>query len=363
MQQVFTSLPALAQPLAMLQSPGDASQWYVVEQAGVVRAFANSSNVSTTSVFLDISARVDSSPSEGGLLGIAFHPDWPATPRVFVSYTGTVPGSFVSRISYFTSTDGGDTLDPTTEVLVLQLSQPAGNHNGGDIKFGPDSFLYVAFGDGGGGGDPQGNGQNPMTLLGTILRLDVDGAVPYEIPTDNPNFGNAVCTQGFGAADCPEIYAWGFRNPWRFNFDSLTGDMWLGDVGQVGWEEVDRVESGMNYGWNIREGANCFMPATGCSTANLVDPVTEYSRGAGASITGGYVYRGSTITSLVGWYVFGDFVTGQIFAVPADSQPTIAPTELEDTNLQISTFAEGIDGEIYLIHYTDGTIYQLVPRP
>ena len=364
-QQVFTSLPAFTQPVVIVQAPNDASQWYVVEQAGIVRVFANNANVSTTSVFLDISARVDSSPNEGGLLGLAFHPDWPNTSRVFVSYTANVGGSLVSRISYFASSDGGNTLDSTTEVQVLQMIQPFGNHNGGDIKFGPgpDNYLYAAFGDGGSGGDPQGNGQNPMTLLGTILRLDVDGPVPYGIPMDNPNFGNAICVQGFGAANCPEIFAWGLRNPWRFSFDSSTGDLWLADVGQGDWEEVNRIESGLNYGWNTREGAHCFPPASSCSTANLEDPITEYGRSSGASITGGYVYRGTTIASLVGWYVFGDFISGRIFAVPADSQPTIVPTELDDTSLQISTFVEGIDGEIYLIHYSGGTIYQLVPRP
>ncbi len=242
--------------------------------------------------------------------------------------------------------------------------QPFGNHNGGNLAFGPDGFLYASFGDGGSGGDPQDNAQNTSNLLGTIIRIDVDGASPYEIPTDNPNFGNGLCLQGFGALDCPEIYAWGLRNPWRFSFDSATGELWAGDVGQGTWEEVDRIERGRNYGWDDREGAHCFEPPSGC-ILNSVDPITEYGRALGASITGGYVYRGMAIADLVGWYVFADFISGRIFAVLADSQPTVAPTEIEDTGLQFSfsAFAEDSFGEIYLLHHSNGTVYQLVVAP
>ncbi len=362
-QQVFTALQPFTQPVAMTQAPGDPTRWFVVEQSGVIQVFANDPNVTTPSEFLDISALVDDSFSESGLLGMAFHPNFPATPFVYVNYTAS-GAPLTSRIARFQSVDGGLTLLPVPEEILLEILQPFGNHNGGDLHFGPDGFLYASFGDGGSGGDPQNNAQNEANLLGTILRIDVDGVSPYEIPVDNPNAGNALCTQGFGGAVCPEIYAWGLRNPWRFSFDSSTGELWAGDVGQGAWEEVDRIQLGGNYGWRVREGAHCFNPSSGCSTA-FEDPITEYGRGLGASITGGYVYRGAAIANLVGWYVFADFISGRIFAVPDDSQPTVTPTVIDDTGLQFafSAFAEDNNGEIYLLHYSNGTIYQLVVSP
>jgi len=366
-QQVFTMLPAFVQPVAMTQAPGDSTRWFAVEQSGVIRVFANDPNVTASTIFLNIAAQVDASFNESGLLGIAFHPAWPVTPEVYASYTVTGSGAgnpLVSRISRFTSIDGGLTLLGAPEEIILEILQPFGNHNGGDLKFGPDDFLYASFGDGGSGGDPQDNAQNEANLLGTILRIDINGASPYEIPVDNPNAGTALCMQGFGGEDCPEIYAWGLRNPWRFSFDSSTGELWAGDVGQGDWEEVDRIELGGNYGWRVREGAHCFNPSSGCSTA-FEDPITEYGRGLGASITGGYVYRGAANANLVGWYVFADFISGRIFAVPADSQPTVTATVIDDTGLQFafSAFAEDNNGEIYLLHYSNGSVYQLVDVP
>ena len=364
-QQVFTLLPAFVQPVAMTQAPGDSTRWFAVERGGVIRVFANDPNISVSSAFLDIAAQVDSSFGESGLLGIAFHPAWPGTPEVYLSYTVTGSGAnnpLISRISRFSSIDGGQTLLAASGEIILEILQPFGNHNGGDVHFGPDGYLYAGFGDGGSGGDPQDNAQNQANLLGTMLRINVDGAAPYEIPPDNPNAGNGSCTQGFGGAACPEIYAWGLRNPWRFSFDSATGELWTGDVGQGAWEEVDRIELGRNYGWDDREGAHCFEPASGCST-NSDDPITEYGRGLGASITGGYVYRGAAIADLVGWYVFADFISGRIFAVPENSQPVTALTELDDTSLQFSAFAEDSNGEIFVLHYTGGTIHQLIVGP
>jgi len=367
-QQVFTQLPGLSLPVALKQAPGDSSRWFAVQKGGSVVAFANDPNVTATSAFVNIAAQVDSSFSESGLLGMAFHPSWPGTPEVYLSYTVTGPGGgipLISRVSRFTSVDGGQTLMGAPEEILLTVMQDNTNHNGGDLAFGQDGNLYASFGDGGGGGDQNENAQNEANLLGTIVRIYVDGADPYEIPTTNPNFGNGLCLQGFGAAACPEIYAWGLRNPWRISFDSVTGDLWVGDVGQGAWEEVDRIENGMNYGWNDREGAHCFDPPAACRTAGLAEPITEYGRALGASITGGYVYRGTALPGLVGQYVFADFVSGRIFSVPATSQPTVAPTELDDTGLQFafSAFAEDIDGELYLLHYSGGTIYQLVDVP
>ncbi|NNF39842.1 MAG: hypothetical protein HKN64_00590, partial [Woeseiaceae bacterium] len=309
LRRVFEQL-AFLQPVALKHAPGDASRWFVVEKGGTIRVFANNANSSSTSVFLDISPVVNSL-GEGGLLGMAFHPNFPLTPEVYVSYTRS-EAPLKSYVSRFFSTDNGQTLNAGTEQVLLTLSQPESNHNGGDVQFGPDGNLYIAFGDGGGVGDPRGYAQDTGNLHGTIVRLDVDGTAPYEIPSGNPFFGNGPCTQGFGGAACPEIFAWGLRNPWRFSFDSATGKLWAGDVGQGAWEEVDVINAGQNYGWNVREGANCYPPGSSCGST-FTEPVAQYDHSAGdRSITGGFVYRGTAIPGLVDWYVFGDFVSGRI---------------------------------------------------
>ena len=365
-QQVFTQLPGaeIASPLAMMQAPNDTNRWFVVRKTGEIRQFNNDPNVMTTSLFLDVSGLADANFFESGLLGMAFHPDWPTTPEAFVSYTETGPDPISqplrSIISRFTSTDGGVTLNAATEEILLVVPQDDSNHNGGDLHFHPtDGYLYVSFGDGGGAGDPFERGQDPNTLLGTIIRIDVDGTAPYEIPNDNPFLGNPTCPVGAGNAPCPEIFAYGFRNPWRFSFDSQTGELWTGDVGQGAWEEVDRVVSGGNYGWDEREGAHCFEPATGCD-ATLLDPVTEYENQGGASITGGYVYRGTALPELQGWYVFADFITGDFYAVEATSQPTVAPALIENLGFGPSAFAEDVDGEVYILNFNGNAIYQIV---
>ena len=357
-QPVFTQL-AFEQPLAMMQAPSDSTRWFVVEKAGIVWEFPNDADVALddASVFADISASVDSSPTEAGLLGMAFHPDFETNGEVFLSYTRQSGGlqSVVSRFMVDVTTG---VLDESSEEILLTVPQFAGNHNGGGLAFGPDGFLYAGFGDGGGSGAQQ-NGQDTTNVLATIVRVDVDGAAPYAIPADNPFAGNTECTQGVGTLACPEIFAWGFRNPWRFSFDRQTGELWVGDVGQNSWEEVDRVEISENYGWSQREGAHCFDPPTNCSTDN-VDPITEYGHDVGNSITGGYVYRGSDIPDLQGFYVFGDFVSGRIWAVAADSEQGTDPDELVDTSLQISSFAESNEGELYLLDFSAGTIHQIV---
>lgn len=365
LQPVYGGL-AMNRPIALKQAPGEDANWYVVEQRGVIRVFNNDPNVSGAGVFLDIQDRVDDGPGEAGLLGMAFHPGFPATPEVFVSYTapGQAGWVLISRISRFTSADGGQTLEPGSEQILLTVGQPNGNHNGGDLHFGMDGMLYAGFGDGGGAGDPGENGQDTTTLLGSIVRIDVDGGSPYAIPPSNPFAAQPACTGGDNglALDCPEIFAWGLRNPWRFSFDRTTGDLWAGDVGQGSWEEVDRVVAGGNYGWNDREGAHCYDPPNGCDETSL-DPVAEYGRSLGASITGGYVYRGSAIPDLAAHYVFADYVSGRVFAVRADSQPTVNPMELLDTNLFISALAEDVDGELYIVSYNDGTVHRLVDVP
>ena len=354
----------MSAPVAMLQAPGDSTRWFVVEQQGIVRVFPNNANATDNDVdvFVDISGMVTFA-GEAGLLGTAFHPDFANNGEVFLSYvTGGPPGTSV--VSRFTSNDGGQTLDPTTEQIILTIPQDFGNHNGGQLAFGPDGFLYAGWGDGGSGGDPNDRAEDTTNLLGSMTRIDVDGTAPYEVPATNPFAGNAMCPQGFTTTmtDCPEIYAWGLRNPWRWSFDSLTGELWVGDVGQSSWEEIDRVTAGGNYGWDIREGAHCFEPPQGCATAGLIDPITEYDRNAGVSVTGGYVYRGNAIPGLQGQYVYGDFGTGRIWIVPATSQQGAVGTEILDTSISISSFAEDDAGELYVIDY-GGAVHQLVPPP
>jgi len=348
-------------PTSLVQAPNDASRWFAIEKAGRIVVFDNDTVNAMGASFLDISDLVDSGPNEAGLLGIAFHPDFANNGEVFVSYTAPA-APLISTISRFTSFDNNQTLDPMSEEIILTVIQPFGNHNGGDIAFGPNGFLYAGFGDGGSGGDPNGNGQNTSTLLGSMIRIDVNIAVGYDIPPDNPFAAGQPCLQGSnaGVSSCPEIYAWGFRNPWRFSFDSMTGELWVGDVGQGEWEEVDRVELGENYGWNTREGANCYPPGSSCDSTGLTDPITEYDHGLGFSITGGYVYRGSAIPDLVGQYVFGDYGSGRLWAVPSDSPIGTVPIEVADTSHSISAFGEGVDGELYFFDYGSGTIHQII---
>jgi glucose/arabinose dehydrogenase len=357
-------------PVAMLQAPGNGSRWFVVEQAGYVRVFDDDPGATMADVglFVDIDGRVDSG-GERGLLGMAFHPDFPANPRVYLSYTNADAG-LVSLISEFTSNDGGLTLDPTSERVLMSISQPESNHNGGNIAFGLDGYLYIGVGDGGGSNDggianlhgPIGNGQSMTTLLGKILRIDVSTGVGYAIPsgpTGNPFQGNPQCgVGGTGASSCPEIYASGFRNPWRWSFDRQTGELWVGDVGQGALEEIDRVVRGGNYGWRCFEGTQ----PTGfdCGTEpNLLPPIAEYDRNQGRSVTGGYVYRGSSILGLTGRYVFGDFITGRLWYIASDAQPTLRITGGSQTGLNISSFGEGVDGELYVVHY-GGQLYRLI---
>lgn len=356
LQPAFDSL-IFEQPVALVQAPADDSRWFVVEQPGVIRVFENNPAVTTTSVFLDISAKVTSG-GERGLLGMAFHPDFAANGEVFVSYTGSPAGALTSFVSRYRSTDSGLTLDPASEEILLQVAQDFGNHNGGQVAFGPDRNLYIGFGDGGSGNDPNDRAQDVTNVMGAILRIDPDGDAPYGIPTDNPFAGNARCPQGFGGAPCPEIYAWGFRNPWRWSFDESTGELWLGDVGQNDWEEIDVVQRGLNYGWRIREGAHCNVNINpNCDTTGLTDPFWEYDHSVGASVTGGYVYRGSEIPGLVGHYLFGDFASGRVWGIPADgSAPAI---EFLDSDLLISSFAQDATGEIFIVDYS-GSLQKII---
>ncbi len=365
LQQVFVNLPAFTQPLAMMQAPTDSTRWFVLERAGRVRVFDNDPAVNIASDFIDISGIVDSLTNpEAGLLGMAFHPNFQINGEVYLSYTRT-GAPLVSYISRFFSLDGGQTLDPTTEVPLLTIDQDSGNHNGGNVAFSPlDGFLYIGLGDGGGAGDQLDRAQNTTNLLGAMLRINVDAGAPYAIPAGNMFAGNALCNMtGFSMVDCPEIFAWGLRNPWRWSFDSVTGELWVGDVGQGAWEEVDRVVVGGNYGWRIREGAHCFNPPAACPTVGLIDPVAEYDHGQGISITGGFVYRGTSVSGLVGSFVYGDFGSGRIWALVDDGMGNLNAVEVSDSALSISSFGQANDGEIYVLDYFAGQVYQIAPPP
>ena len=363
-EEAFPNLPDFTNPIALLQAPGDSSQWYLVEQDGRILRFDNSPTVSTTSTYIDIRESTDpidvhSGCNECGLLGMAFHPDY-ATGNwdVYLSYM--LAGPRRSVVAHFESKDSGGTLDATDETELLTVRQPFSNHNGGHIVFGPDDNLYIGFGDGGSSGDPDDHAQNTMDLLGTLLRIDVDGGTPYAIPMDNPFALNDLCDDGTGSAACPEIYAWGLRNPWRWNFDAATGDLWLADVGQSSYEEVNLVELGGNYGWRCREGAHDF-DTTGICPPGLIDPLFELSHasGDGDSITGGFVYRGTAIPELIGRYVFADYVNGTIFASVSDGQGGYDYELLLDTSFFISSFAEDENGELLFLNY-GGDIRRIV---
>jgi uncharacterized repeat protein (TIGR03806 family) len=356
---------AFSSPVALLQAPNDNLHWYVVQQGGVVRRFDPQSTAAPLD-FVDITARV-ASGGEMGLLGMAFHPAFPADRRVFLSYTASGPRRSV--ISEFVLAANGASLDPASERVLLTVLQPESNHKGGGIAFGSDSLLYIGLGDGGGGGDDHGtigNGQNLQTLLGKMIRIDVrdtSGAVRYLIPPGNPFANGAVCDATgatTAAPQCAEIYAYGFRNPWRWSFDRSNADLWVADVGQSAWEEVNRVSAGGNYGWRCREGAHDFASGRtpGCETAQLIDPVAEYGRSQGVSITGGYVYRGAQNTALSGRFLFGDFGSGRIWAWIAENANGREPTRLLDSGLSISAFGQGNDGELYVVDY-GGALYRI----
>lgn len=347
--RVFPSLSFDSATFA-IQPPDDPGTWWVGLQAGRIVSFDAVADPTTTDTVVDLQARVDDSSNESGLLGLAFHPDWATNRQVVVSYNSGPPLRTV--ISRFRSTDGGATLDPTTEEVLLTVDQPFTNHNGGHVAFGPDGLLYLGLGDGGSGGDPLGNGQNTDTLLGAILRIDIDRGSPYAIPGDNP------FVAGGGR---PEIYAWGLRNPWRFAFDPLAGDLWLADVGQDAYEEVDRIRRGGNYGWNVMEADRCYA-TTDCDEVGLELPVVVTTHDEGdSSITGGVVYRGAAIPSLQGAYLFADYGSGRFYAVVAD--PVTGDPErvtLSETGLSPVHFAAGLDGEVLALDRTAG-LYRLGP--
>lgn len=344
----------IEQPVDIQNANDGTDRLFIVSQPGKIYVIENDSNVTSAEVFLDISEKVLFG-GEQGLLGLAFHPDYKNNGYFFVDYTTSNPRrTIISRFSV--SKNNPNRADKNSELILLEVEQPYSNHNGGQLAFGPDVFLYISFGDGGSAGDPQNYAQNLKSHLGKILRIDVnkfENNKNYSIPNDNPFKGN---TNGLKE----EIYAWGLRNVWRFSFDKLTGKLWAADVGQNLWEEINIIEKGKNYGWRIMEGFHCYNPSRNCDTTNLTMPIWEYGHNqeGGYSITGGFVYRGNNAEEIYGKYVYGDFVTGNIWALEYDGKNATNKL-LFKTNHSISTFGVDEKNELYFADYATGRIYKI----
>ncbi|HSL34444.1 MAG TPA: PQQ-dependent sugar dehydrogenase [Candidatus Limnocylindrales bacterium] len=343
-------------PLGVTHAGDGSGRIFVVEQAGTIRIVRDGALVEAP--FLDVTDRVRSG-GERGLLGLAFHPDYPDDPRLFVDYTD---GEGRTQIASFTVDPANpDLADPNSEVGILTQRQPYANHNGGAVAFGPDGYLYIAFGDGGSGGDPHDNGQSLETVLGKILRIDVDateGDLRFAIPDDNP-FVGVERAQG-------SIWLLGLRNPWRMSFDRTTGDLWIGDVGQNQWEEVDVARAGRggaNYGWNRMEGSHCFRPASGCEDPDLTLPVAEYSHDFGCTVIGGGVYRGSEQPALAGGYLFGDYCSGLVWAIDPAAEAPSEPVLVGETGATLSSFGEDEAGEMYATDLASGELLRVTATP
>jgi len=340
-------------PVGIYYPDDDTDRLFVIEQAGKIKVFENNPSTSSVQTFLNITSIVDQDPgyTEEGLLGLAFHPNFSENGYFYVNYTDYSPKRNV--IARYTVSDiNPNQVDIESSFVILEVNQPYTNHNGGQMGFGPeDGYLYISFGDGGSSGDPQGNGQNLATLLGTIVRIDVDtDGQSYAIPSDNPFYGHSATVRD-------EIYAYGLRNMWKFSWDSVTGLLWGADVGQYEWEEIDIIYSGLNYGWNTMEGNHCYPAGTSCNMEGLESPVYEYPLYVDGvcSVTGGYVYRGSQIPSLYGKYIYGDWCTGDIWALDSE---TIINEHLILSGINITSF--GLDQNKELLLCGNDNIYKLV---
>lgn len=354
-QVAFPSL-TFTLPLAIVDPNDGTNRLFVEEQDGRILSFENSSTATSVDTFLNITDRVARQGQEEGLLGLAFDPGYSSDGYFYVNYT--TPSPLRSRVSRFHVPSGTpNRADAGSELILLEYNQPFSNHNGGCLQFGPDGDLYIGVGDGGSGGDPLGNGQSKTTVLGKILRLDVRHATSsatYAIPPDNPFVSDTGGVR-------KEIYALGLRNPWRFSFDPEDGRLWCADVGQDKWEEIDLIEKGKNYGWNVMEGLHCFNPAVNCNSTGLTMPIWEYGHAIGQCITGGYVYRGGSVPALSGMYIYADFIAGQIWGL--QYSPSHPPTNvlIQQTGLLISSFGVDHTNELYICAF-DGKIYRLVTK-
>ena len=339
----------LESPVGLANAGDGSDRLFIIEQKGRIRILHGSALSETP--FLDLGDRVGSSQNEQGLLGLAFHPQYATNGLFFVNYTDLQGNTVVSRFAVSADPERGD---PNSETILLTIPQPAGNHNGGNLAFGPDGYLYIGTGDGGAAGDKYGNGQNGATLLGAMLRIDVDHEQSYAIPLDNPFTGDPAVRD--------EIWAIGLRNPWRYSFDSLSGDLFIADVGQNRYEEINIQEAGslggQNYGWPIMEGVHCYPEDRACDQTGLTLPAVEYEHGLGCSVTGGYVYRGQQFPGLAGTYLFGDFCSGTIWGL-ASTGDGWKVDRLAQTDVQISSFGQDEVGELYLLGRNRGTLFKI----
>lgn len=336
----------LERPTFLTTADDNSNRLFIVEQVGRIQIIDN--GAVKPAPFLDISDIVGSDANEQGLLSLAFHPNYAQNGLFFVNYTNKQGDTIIARYSV---SSNPDLADPNSAEVLLTISQPYANHNGGQIAFGPDGYLYIGMGDGGAANDPQNRAQDLTTLLGKILRIDVDNGVPYGAPETNPFVTDSE--------NRPEIWSYGWRNPWRFSFDMQTGDMYVGDVGQNKYEEIDvepaNAGGGKNYGWRLMEGFHCFNPEE-CDPSSLgVElPIAEYEHSAGCSVTGGYVYRGSQIAALIGTYLYADYCTGTIWGIRNQPDGTWEQAEILQTDHSISSFGQDQTGELYLLDHQGG---------
>jgi glucose/arabinose dehydrogenase len=345
----------LGSPVAITHAGDGSGRLFITLQTGQVLIHDGQQLLPTP--FLDIAALITAG-GERGLFSVAFHPNFSVNGLIYVNYTDLNGDTVVAR--YAVSADP-NVVDPASATILLNVPQPFANHNGGQLQFGPDGYLYIGMGDGGSGGDPQNNAQNLASLLGKMLRIDVDGGPPYGIPPDNPFIGDP--------AALPEIWALGLRNPWRFSFDRLTGDLFIADVGQNRFEEVNFQAAGStggeNYGWRLMEADSCFNPASNCNDGSLTLPILQYDHSVGCSISGGYRYRGADHPGLAGLFFYADFCTGRIWTASQDAGGLWVAEELLDTELQVTAFGEDEGGEIYLASFGSnvGSIFRISEVP
>jgi len=348
----------LSEPVFVTSARDGTGRLFIVEQTGRIRIYKDGVVLSTP--FLSIGSQV-SKGSEQGLLGLAFSPSYRTNRKLYVNFTD-VNGDTVVR-EYKASSTNPNVVATSTARTIIKIGQPYDNHNGGMLAFGPDGYLYIGMGDGGSGGDPGNRAQNIDSLLGKILRINVNGSTStrnYLFPSTNPYVGRAGRN---------EIWQLGVRNPWRFSFDRANGNLWIGEVGQEHWEEIDRAVKtssgagrGVNWGWHVLEGTHCYSPSTGCSTTGKTMPLTEYYHDNGrCAVTGGYVYRGTGVPTLVGGYVYADFCSGEIWVVDSAAARPATPTLLLDTDMTISGFGENAAGELYVLDHGGGAMYAILP--
>jgi len=353
-ENAFPNL-SFTDPVGIYHADDGTGRLFVIEQPGTIKVFQNDPSTTTVETFLNITSIVEQDPgyTEEGLLGLAFHPNFTENGYFYVNYTDYSPKrNVIAR--YTVSSTNQNQADALSSLVILEVNQPYTNHNGGQLDFGSDGYLYISFGDGGSSGDPQGNGQNLQTLLGTIVRIDVDSpsnGQSYSIPVDNPFVADP------NARD--EIYAYGLRNMWRFSWDPVTDLLWGADVGQYNWEEIDIIYPGLNYGWNTMEGNHCYPAGTSCSSEGFEPPVFEYALYVDGvcSVTGGYVYRGAETLSLYGKYIYGDWCTGDIWALTYSNDGVTENEHLIQSGINITSF--GLDQNSELLICANSNIYKL----